>query len=207
MFVLPASLAGAGLALQRQSEGWFGWDRPGLSPLWWSFPCGGGILPLFPSPPFPPPLCRHLSEESNERQQPMGAGRRLSQFEMAGALHAVVWKFRATWQVRRCRRNVPLFWEVQPGKARCSLAGSRVSILVSVSERWGRLVSAVADPGWRQMNLILTFFVWWSFSASRRRPSLFQIFLDVTQNPQEWVHDTDPPRASVLGSPTSPPDP
>jgi len=32
-------------------------------------------------------------------------------------------------------------------------------------------------------------------------------FLYVAQNPQEWVHDRDPPRASVLGSSTSPLDP
>lgn len=56
----------------------------------------------------------------------MGAGRRLSHFEMAGALHAVVRKFLATWHVHRCRRNVPLFEGMRPGKARCSLAGSRI---------------------------------------------------------------------------------
>lgn len=38
MFVLPASLASAGLALQRQSEGWLGWDGTRAFPLWWSFP-------------------------------------------------------------------------------------------------------------------------------------------------------------------------
>ena len=29
-------------------------------------------------------------------------------------------------------------------------------------------------------------------------------FLYVAQNPQEWIHDRDPPRASVVGSPSSP---
>lgn len=29
-------------------------------------------------------------------------------------------------------------------------------------------------------------------------------FLYVAQNPWEWIHDRDPPRASVVGSPSSP---
>ena len=135
MFVLPASLAGAGLVLQRQSEGWLGWDGTRASPLgvelslWWRYLAA---LPL----PLPTSL-RAVQREAAADGCRFAA---CHSFEMAGALHAVVRKFLATWQVCRCRRNVPLFWEVRPGKARCSLAGSRVSI-------FGFLCQSVGEAG------------------------------------------------------------
>lgn len=82
-------------------------------------PCRSSPLPL----PLPTSLRAPSPTRGSSRWVPVAA---CHSFEMAGALHAVVWKFLATWQVRCCRRNVPLFWEVRPGKARCSLAGSRV---------------------------------------------------------------------------------
>jgi len=121
MFVLPGSLASAGLALQRQSEGWLGWDGTRASPLVVEVPCRSS-----PLPPFPLPLPTSLRAVQREAAADGCRVAACHSFEMAGALHAVVWKFLATWQVRRCRRNVPLFWEVRPRKARCSLAGSRV---------------------------------------------------------------------------------
>jgi hypothetical protein len=64
MFVLPESLASAGLALQRQSEGWLGWDGTRASPLvvelslWWRY--------LAALPPFPLPLPTSLRAVQRE---------------------------------------------------------------------------------------------------------------------------------------------
>jgi len=71
------------------------------------------------------------------------------------------------------------------------------------------MVNAVANPGLGTDVLILTSFVWWSSSASRRRPSLSQFFYTshrtrrsgfaIRTLPEPQFLDRPPPHSTLEG--------